>query len=480
MCATSSVPHFSAYAPVLGLANFPSLNNSNDALTLRNQNEMLVHSISYSDLWYGDQDKKEGGWSLEMIDLDNPCGESSNWTASVDASGGTPTRLNSVAANKPDLTAPQLISAFIVAHNRIQLTFDEKPDTNTLSLSLFTLDANSITKISFPSNPLQIILETGFSFAAGTLYTLGIYGIKDCNGNSTAQPISITLVMPEEATAGDILINEILFNPKTGGYDFIELYNPSSKYIDLKNWQLANLVDGIISNYKPVFTESFILRPKEYITVTENKSMLLNHYPKGAADRIFQVQDLPSYNDDQGTVVLLKPHGEVQEYFKYSEDYHFALLDDKEGVSLERISLEGLTNNPANWHSASSQSGYATPGYKNSESIENTEGSQVWVEPNIFTPDENGDKDYTLINYKFDTPGNTVNITIFDDYGREMIKLARNELLATEGFYRWDGNNQHREKVRSGAYIVYFELFNLDGEVKKFKEVVVVGWSQKK
>ena len=69
-----------------------------------------------------------------------------------------------------------------------------------------------------------------------------------------------------------------------------------------------------------------------------------------------------------------------------------------------------------------------------------------------------------------------VNITIFDQKGREMIKLARNELLATEGFYRWDGNNTQNEKVRSGPYIVYFELFNLNGDVKKFKEVVVVGW----
>ncbi|HWZ23587.1 MAG TPA: hypothetical protein VNW06_13080, partial [Cytophagaceae bacterium] len=85
-------------------------------------------------------------------------------------------------------------------------------------------------------------------------------------------------------------------------------------------------------------------------------------------------------------------------------------------------------------------------------------------------------KDFALINYKFDTPGNTANITIFDRYGREMLCLASNELLATEGFYKWEGNNTKNEKVRSGTYIVYFECFDLKGEVRKYKETVVVGW----
>jgi hypothetical protein len=57
-----------------------------------------------------------------------------------------------------------------------------------------------------------------------------------------------------------------------------------------------------------------------------------------------------------------------------------------------------------------------------------------------------------------------------------MIRLVSNELLATEGFYKWEGNNTKNEKVRSGAYVVYFECFELKGEVRKFRETVVVGW----
>jgi hypothetical protein len=33
----------------------------------------------------------------------------------------------------------------------------------------------------------------------------------------------------DTAKPGDVLINEILFNPYTGSYDFVEVYNVSQK-----------------------------------------------------------------------------------------------------------------------------------------------------------------------------------------------------------------------------------------------------------
>ncbi|HVD97265.1 MAG TPA: lamin tail domain-containing protein [Cytophagaceae bacterium] len=476
LCNTANSNAWKTYGTVLGLPVFPSLNNSGDSITLRDQHGNLLHQVDYTDLWYGDNDKKEGGWSLEMIDVDNPCGEADNWAASIDPSGGTPGKINSIAAYKPDRTAPQLISAVLTDSLHILLTFDEKPDTTGLETTAFLLDKNYFIQKIIPAKAFQLFLLADHPFEKGELYTLTLTGIKDCNGNPSL-PQTVTLVLPEEAKPGDILLNELLFNPKPGGYDFVELYNASEKYIDLKNWQLANIDKEIIANKKPMSLEPFIVKPKEYIAFTENKSMLLNYYPLGHADRIVQLQDLPSFNDDQGSVILLDSRQQIQDRFDYSEEMHFPMIDDKEGVSLERISIYENTDNPSNWHSASSQSGYATPGYKNSESIEQTKASEVWVSPKVFTPDEDGNKDFTLLYYKFDNPGNMANIIVYDPSGRTILYLARNELLATEGCYRWDGNNEKNEKVRSGNYILYFEVFNLKGEVKKYKEVVVVGWS---
>ena len=478
ICQTNNIPQFSAWKPLIGLSIFPSLNNSGDHITLNNQNGVLLHEVSYTDLWYRDNDKKLGGWSLEIIDSDNPCGEEQNWTSSIDPSGGTPTQVNSVAAYRPDISAPVLISAFIIDSLHIQLTFDEKPVTTYLTSQQFILSNREVLNIySQSTTPEILILAVSKKFNEGEIYKLIFSGIKDCNGNVINQT-EVFLVLPQKADKGDIILNEVLFNPKSGGYDFVEIYNNSKKYINLKKWQLATIQDGKVTSKELIASTPFIIKPNEYVAFTENKNILLNFYPLGDQKSISTINNLPSYNDNEGTVLVLDSTTNEYDRFDYSEDMHYKLIDDKEGISLERIAFTIETNTSENWQSASSQAGYATPGYRNSQHLDNTEGSEVWVAPQVFTPDNNGDKDFAQINYKFNDNGNTANITIYDHYGREIIKLAQNELLSTEGFYKWEGNNTKNEKVRGGLYIVYFELFNLEGKLKKYKESIVVGWSK--
>ncbi|WP_316794918.1 lamin tail domain-containing protein [Pedobacter agri] len=65
--------------------------------------------------------------------------------------------------------------------------------------------------------------------------------------------------------AGDILISEILFNPRTGGADFVEIYNNSNHEIDLKELQLANAnVVGAPANIKNVSTARLMIKPGSY------------------------------------------------------------------------------------------------------------------------------------------------------------------------------------------------------------------------
>ncbi|HWZ21263.1 MAG TPA: lamin tail domain-containing protein, partial [Cytophagaceae bacterium] len=252
VCNSSNASQFAAYHPVLGLSAFPSLNNSGDDLTLKNQDRKLLHEVSYRDSWYADNDKKEGGWSLEIIDLNNPCGENSNWIASVDPSGGTPGKTNSVAASKPDLSPPNLLNAFIIDSVHIQLVLDEKPDANFISIQQFELTKGfTIQKVSILSSSfMSLLLEVSENFKAGEIYELSFSGVRDCNGNILIQQKPLTLVLPQLSEKGDVILNEILFNPRVGGYDFVELYNRSDKYLDLKNWQFANTDNGIAANKK--------------------------------------------------------------------------------------------------------------------------------------------------------------------------------------------------------------------------------------
>src|SRR5690606_10125042 len=119
----ASATAFAPFGVVLGLTGFPTLNNNADNLKLHDSFGVLVDEVNYTDVWYKDDDKKQGGWTLELIDPENPRAEDEDWVASEHASGGTPASENSVIASKPDLTGPRLLSAIPVSTTQIKLRF---------------------------------------------------------------------------------------------------------------------------------------------------------------------------------------------------------------------------------------------------------------------------------------------------------------------------------------------------------------------
>jgi hypothetical protein len=146
------------------------------------------------------------------------------------------------------------------------------------------------------------------------------------------------------------------------------------------------------------------------------------------------------------------------------------------GISLERISFDRATEDPSNWHSASHNAGYGTPAYKNSQYAEFTfEDSPFTITPEIFSPDNDGYNDVLGILYKFDEPGYHVEITIYDSKGRLVKKLVKKEVTGIEGTFLWNGINENNEKAGIGIYIIYSEVKDLQGKIKKYKNTAVLG-----
>jgi hypothetical protein len=474
--SNSSATLFTAYGNTIGVSNFPTLNNSGDALILKDVNGVTIDSVNYTPDWFKDDDKKEGGWTLELIDLNNTCGEEENWIASENPSGGSPGKINSVNANKPDNIGPKLLSVVVTSVNQLQLTFSEKLQ-ESISNGSFTITPEvDIINVSYTSTSLKEILITLFQdLEVKQLYSIRV-DVRDCNGNEIQEEFSkLNFAVPEKAELGDILINEILFNPRPGGVDFVEVVNVSSKYINLKNWWLANYQDEEAVNLKLITTNDLLISPGKYIGFTIDKAILRNQYPNSIEDNLVTSQ-MPSLNDDEGSIAILSDEKLVIDHFSYLDDYHTPLLKDKEGVSLERISFYQLTNNPENWRSASSVIGYATPGYINSNSRpENSlDENAVIIEPEIFSLQVPG-QDFAKINYKFSQGGQAANVKIIDHQGRIIRQVANNETLGNEGFFRWDGDRDDGSKARMGYYFVWFEVFDLSGKIKTYRKRVVIG-----
>ncbi len=191
-------------------------------------------------------------------------------------------------------------------------------------------------------------------------------------------------------------------------------------------------------------------------------------------DAFVIVSSMPSFSDDAGYVVLLNNQGNIVDEVDYSDKWQFPLISNTEGVSLERIDYNGASVQ-SNFHSASSSSGYGTPGYKNSQyqPADNFPGT-ITVTPDIFSPDNDGTDDFATITYNFPTPGYVANITVFDASGRLVRHLEQNALSGINGYYRWDGLNDKNQKLPQGIYIIYTEIFNTSGKKKQFKNTIVL------
>lgn len=487
--SSAGVTDLQNYGEVLDMTGSTDLTNDGNTITLSDHYGKLIHAITYSSAWHDNSYKSEGGWSLEQKDYNNPCGGMENWTSSTDNKGGTPGEQNSVYSSNSDIEIPQLIRAIVTDTNSIKIFFNESLDTTTVFNSLKYSADNGlgnpvvINPVEFLYN--SMILSFSTDFTEGIIYTLSVSdSIADCSGNITTSVQTCRFGIPDSCEPSDLVINEILFNPVGEGVDFVEIYNRSEKVLDLKDINIASRKEDItqpdstlweLDPVNPIESEGFLVFPGDYYILSENYLAVTDQYNTENKNGFIDVSDLPSMNDDEGVIVLTDKWLNIIDEFHYSDAMHFSLLNDIEGISLERINFDNRTQDLFNWHSAAESVGFATPAYLNSQ-YSATTGSNVdvTITPEIFSPDNDGYNDILNISYKFEKAGFVGNVTIYDSRGRLTKKLIRNELLAIDGNIVWDGIDDYNLKAGIGIYILYFEIFDLSGNVQKIKKAFVL------
>ncbi len=478
VCTGSAVAAMSVYGPTIAVTSFPSLNNDADKIYLRAPQGTIIHSVSYTDAWYKNELKKDGGWTLEMIDTKNPCTGINNWKASTDARGGTPAAKNSADAVNADATAPKLLRAYAPDATHITLVFDEPVDSSNASLAAsYSMSDGIVISSALPLSVSfdRVSLTLATALAANKIYTVTANIVKDCSGNTIGNTKTARVGLAVRMDSLDAVVNEILFNPKPNGVDYVEFYNRSKKILNLKNAFVANRnTAGTVASITQFTTEDYLFFPGDFIVVTSDPSITKRDYVANDPNALLQVSSTPSFNDDAGNVILLNEQGNIVDEVKYSAKWHFALISDEEAVSLERINPDAPSVQN-NFHSAASSVGYGTPTYKNSQnSADATVQGDITITPAIVSPDNDGLDDFATIQYSFPEPGYVANITIFDAAGRPVRYLERNTLAGLKGYYRWDGLGEKQQKLPVGIYIIYTEVFNLTGKTKKFKNTIVL------
>ncbi len=363
----------------------------------------------------------------------------------------------------------------LINTHTLSLTFNKPVNPGSIHSGNFKMtDENqlniAINQVS-ATNGSDRSVEVSFGKVPGTELILSVSGIADLSGETmNPEQKSITYAFTPEN--GSILLSEILFNPFSGGVDFVELVNVSEQTVPVNRLKLAGRNDTMaLKQIYPIASKKRFLKPGQFLVCTKDSAILANQYFGHNPESFCVMKILPSFPDDAGTVVLLNDSLEVLDEFSYSAKMHSPFLADENGVSLERISLDIPTNDRGNWASAAASVGFATPGLPNSQTESGTEiQDEIIPEPKAFSPNGDGYNDQLTIGYRFSKPGYISNVRIFDAVGRQVKFLVKNESLGQDGNWIWDGKGDAGQKLNIGVYIILVEVFDQAGHTKAFKK----------
>lgn len=474
------VYQFQEYGNVIGLEGFFLYREG--MIQLLNTNGQLIHFLEYEKETYKHVFKQEGGWALEMIDPLNPCLLINNWKVSISVDGGTPGSINSVDADNNDPSS--ILEAVCEGDSMVRIKMNYALDFPGAILAeniFIDLGMGSPSKV-YPLDSLysRFMLEFDQPFLPERIYNLRMSGISDRRGDPLSDPETFPFGVPQFPEYHDAVINEVLFDPTGSGVDYVEIYNRGLKVLNIKQLRIGNLTwdqFGIPdTSLKLITDEDRLLLMGEYVVLTNEPWTVKDQYQSHAPQKFIKVNALPTYPNEEGTVLLATITGDVIDQVSYDQTMHHPLVKDREGVSLERIHFDRFSGDRGNWHSASSSSGYGTPGLRNSQfqDIQQDSEGVVFIYPEIFSPDNDGIDDVVSIHFRFQRPGYLATVSVYDHEGRPVRMLMNNELMGTDPVVSWDGKNDINQESHLGIYILLMEAFHPDGHIIREKKAIIL------
>ncbi len=297
------------------------LGNAGDRLRLINPEGVVVDSVEWGD-------GIEEGYSLERVLLDL-CLPSGNWRLS-NIAGGTPGTVNSVDGKAVDLAL--LGSDWRWEQNGSNYQID----ITIANLGLIDAAGDLFihgTRIATVGNlaPGDTVTVALLARAKGsyrgidaTLVTINAANDYIAGNDSLLVMTAITI------SPGDAVINEIMYTPRLGEPEWVEIANTTADTINLENWLLADLTGDA------AIIPMFELPP--------NGLIVLSAQPPLSNISTVTLPDFPRLNNDGDEVIL----ADWDDWLVDSVNYA-TLAPTAIGQSRECGGLALLSNDRASW-----------------------------------------------------------------------------------------------------------------------------------
>ena len=420
-----------AQVPVIECA-LPSLNNTTDAVVVRDADSIVVDSVMY----------RVGvkGRSIEVDDL-------GMWGASVARDSATCGFVNSrrrmrhdlrVAEIRPSGPVPRIDIIVQQAGTVVSRTRRLQLVANGTSLSTtvpeLTVDASwtwSIPLDLLPSDPVitcTAMLQHGDDRAANDTADLVVY-----------IPPATSLVT----------ITEVMFAPLTGQCDYVEVFNGTADTIDLDRWML---VDQSLDTVRA--DGQVILPPGRYgVIATDTVVRRMMHDTTRAMVALVK----RSFNIDAGgeDVTLLNPSGFTVDVARIDPARHVSELADPRGIALEKLEPTLVGTDRASWTSSGDLTG-GTPGRVNSVAIELPAFRRGQLDVGTRWP--------YAIRFRHPFLHATAFLQVATTDGAIVRTLLDNVVVGSEGSITWDGLDDTGAELPRGPYVAVFTALDATSE----------------
>ncbi len=453
----------------------PTLPNEFAQYSLVHLSKTLIHRVEYNIDYFEDAQKKAGGYSLEITDLNAICTQNSNWKECMNSEGATPGKANSRDQNLSKLSPPETIYRGINA-DTIILFFNKAIHPNLIKEATISNNGNTL-------NGNWYIHKTNPQIAKFKTYPTIPWGeelqISDLYSCETEEKATTVVQLPTNKISGNrgIQINEVLFYPHTSRSKYIELYNYGDSAISLKNIFLGRFDSSLMvfNSGSIPFNEDLWLLPKELICFSTNPNQIIEDYPSHSANHIWYSPKLDLPSSSGALLALRNANDMIIDLAFINPDYHTSFISEHKGISLERTYAYSNGLAKSAWASASKNYEYGTPGMMNSQWLEHFKAEEVLeLSSEYFSPDHDGYEDLIQIKCKFSDKENQINLQIYNEYGQLIKTLARNEYVGTNFSVVWDGGTQNGTKAPIGIYKVVLDGYNQSGKKIRDSKTLVV------
>ncbi|HEX8384781.1 MAG TPA: FlgD immunoglobulin-like domain containing protein, partial [Rubricoccaceae bacterium] len=264
---------------------------------------------------------------------------------------------------------------------------------------------------------------------------------------------------------GQLVVNEIQYDPATGDSEYVEVLNTTTdRLFDLRT---VTLDDGDPASADPISDDPALVLPGAFVVVVRDGDAFAAQFP-GVPFVEFSGLSLTN----SGEALVLRSVGAVADSVFFDPEWQRVELDDATGIALERRDPAGPSNARSNWSSSLDPSG-GTPGRANSLSIAAPavpRGDAITV-TSPFAPD---DGEAARITYTLDAPAALVRVRVFDGGGRLVREVEDGRLSGPTGTVEWDGTGDDRRRLRAGIYVVLLEAVDAEGGTTEAHRAAIV------